>query len=61
MRVYLDACCLSRLTDDQSQQRVREEAEAIEEVLAKVRLGALEVVSSEAFEDEVSQIRPLER
>ncbi len=28
MRVYLDVCCLSRLTDDHSQARIREEAEA---------------------------------
>jgi hypothetical protein len=42
MRVYLDACCLSRLTDDQSQARIREEAEAIERVLAGVRRGTVE-------------------
>jgi predicted nucleic acid-binding protein len=29
LRIYLDACCLSRLTDDQSQARVRGEAEAL--------------------------------
>ena len=61
MRVYLDACCFSRLTDDQSQPRVREEAEAIEHVLEKVRLGVLELISSEALKDEVRKIRSLER
>ncbi len=28
MRLYFDACCISRLTDDQSQPRVLREAEA---------------------------------
>ena len=61
MRVYLDACCLSRLTDDQSQARVREEAEAIERTLAQVRLGRLELISSEALEDEARRTPVLER
>jgi hypothetical protein len=37
VKVYFDACCLSRLTDDQAQPRIREEAEAIERVLSHVR------------------------
>lgn len=53
MRVYLDACCLSRLTDDQSQARIREEAEAVEQVLVGVRRGTVELLSSEALDDEV--------
>ena len=36
---YLDACCLSRLTDEQSQLRVRAEADAIEKILRIVRNG----------------------
>jgi predicted nucleic acid-binding protein len=52
MRVYLDACGLSRLTDDQSQARIREEAEAIERVLVGVRRGTVHLISSEALEDE---------
>lgn len=53
MRVYLDACCLSRLTDDQSQTRIGKEAEAVEQVLAGVRRGNIQLLSSEALEDEV--------
>ena len=52
MRVYLDSCCLGRLTDDQSQARIREEAEAVERILAGVRLGTVDLISSEALEDE---------
>lgn len=61
MRVYLDACCLSRLTDDQSQARIREEAEAVEQVLAGVRRGVVELLSSEALEDEVRRNPSRER
>jgi len=53
VKVYLDACCLSRLTDDQSQARIREEAEAVEYVFARVRVGMVDLISSEALEDEV--------
>ncbi|MBL8176747.1 MAG: PIN domain-containing protein [Bryobacterales bacterium] len=61
MKVYLDACCLSRLTDDQSQARIREEAEAVEQVLAGVRRGVVELLSSEALEDEVRRNPSQER
>jgi hypothetical protein len=61
VRVYLDACCLSRLTDDQSQARIREEAEAIERLLARVRHGTLELVSSEALDDEIRRNPSMER
>lgn len=61
MKVYLDACCLSRLTDDQSQPRIREEAEAVERLLAGVRRGAVELVSSEALDDEVRRNPSMER
>ena len=33
MRLYFDACCLNRLTDDQGQSRIRNEAEAIERLM----------------------------
>jgi len=61
MRVYLDACCLSRLTDDQSQARIREEAEALEQVLVGVRRGTVELLSSEALDDEVRRNPSIER
>ena len=32
MRIYLDACALNRLLDDQQQPRIRREAEAVEEI-----------------------------
>ena len=61
MRIYLDACCLGRLTDDQPQARIREEAEAIERLLAGVRQGTVRLVSSEALDDEVQRNPSMER
>ena len=61
MRVFLDACCLSRLTDDQSQARIREEAEAVEQVLAGVRRGTIELLTSDALEDEVRRNPSMDR
>ena len=44
MKVYLDACCLSRLTDDQSQARIRQETEAVEaETLLSLASATVEV------------------
>ena len=53
MRVYLDACCLGRLTDDQTQRRIREEAEAVELVLGLVARGSIEWITSEALAEEI--------
>ena len=61
MRLYLDACCLNRLTDDQSQARVRNEAEAVEGILRLVRAGQATWVSSTALEIEISRNPDRER
>jgi predicted nucleic acid-binding protein len=55
LRVYLDACCLSRLTDDQGQTRVRAEADAVEQILGMVRAGLALWVSSTALNVEVGR------
>jgi predicted nucleic acid-binding protein len=55
LRVYLDACCLSRLTDDQSQARVRAEAEAVERIMRMVREGVATWVSSTILNIEISR------
>jgi predicted nucleic acid-binding protein len=55
VRLYLDACCLHRLTDDQSQPRVRQEAEAVESILRLVREGRLTWVSSAVLEIEIGR------
>ena len=55
MRLYLDACCLYRLTDDQGQARVRNEAEAVEGILRLVQGGNAAWVSSTILEIEVGR------
>jgi predicted nucleic acid-binding protein len=55
LRIYLDACCLSRLTDDQSQARVHAESDAIEHILRMVRTGLATWVSSTVLNIEVSR------
>ena len=55
MRVYLDACCLNRLTDDQSQGRIRDEAAVVEAVFRLVRTGGATWISSTALEIEINR------
>jgi predicted nucleic acid-binding protein len=61
MRIYLDACCLNRLTDDQSQPRIRAEALAVERVLKRVREGTVLWISSDALIDELDRNPDSER
>ena len=53
MRIYLDACCLLRPLDDQSQHPIRVESEAVCVILELCGKGTHRWVSSEAVEDEV--------
>ena len=61
MRVYLDACCLSRLTDDQSQPRIREEAEAVDQLMRRMRGGSIRWVASEVLIEEIDRNPAMER
>ena len=61
MRIYLDACCLNRLTDDQSQARIHGEAEAVESILRLVQAGRATWVSSRVLEIEIGRNPDLER
>ena len=54
MRVYLDACCLGRLTDDQRQPRIAAEAEAVERAFGLLRAGRIEWLSIAVLEAETS-------
>ena len=55
-RIYLDACCLNRPFDDQTQDRIRLEAEAVLLILAHIEAGRLELVGSEVLDFEIEQI-----
>ena len=56
MRIYLDACCLSRPFDDQTIDRNRLEAEAILAILDHVYRKELTLLASDALELELDAI-----
>lgn len=53
MRIHFDACCLNRLTDDQTQARIAREAEAVEQILALLHARTLEWISSALLPAEI--------
>ena len=60
-RVYLDVCCLNRPFDDQSQVRIRLEAEAVLLILAESGLGTHEWLSSDLVDIEIDRTPDPER
>lgn len=60
MRIYLDVCCLNRPFDDQSQNRIRLEAEAIL-LLLKRKSSDWIWLSSPAVTAEINQTPDIER
>jgi predicted nucleic acid-binding protein len=61
MKIYLDACCWNRPFDDQSQNRVRLEAEAVLSILEMAKLGKLEIIGSDIIDDELLRMPDDER
>lgn len=55
MRIYLDVCCLNRPFDDQTQDRIHLESEAVVIILKHVRSGHWEWISSEVVEYEIGR------
>ena len=58
---YLDVCCLNRPFDDQRQDRIRLEAEAILLILGRCEAGAWQWLSSAVVEEEVNNTPSRER
>jgi predicted nucleic acid-binding protein len=57
----LDVCCFNRPFDDQTQERVRLEAEAVLLILGLCQRGEWHLVGSEAITLEINQTRDLEK
>jgi len=55
MKVYMDVCCLNRPFDDQNQDRVRIEAEAILNILEYCQNGVWTLAASKALDFELAQ------
>jgi len=56
MKIYLDVCCLNRPFDDQTQDRIRLETEAIYIILNKISLNKLKLVNSDIIFYEIEKI-----
>lgn len=59
--IYLDVCCLNRPFDDQNQERIRLESEAVLLILERCEHRDWKVVGSEAIAFEVRRIADEER
>jgi len=60
-RIYFDVCCINRPFDDQRQERIHMEAEAVELMLERVRRGRWVWVRSDVVDLEVSRTPDPER
>lgn len=54
VKVYLDTCCLNRCHDDQRQERIWLESQAIEVILERIQNGQWERIGSEALDAEIA-------
>ncbi len=55
MKIYLDTCALNRLTDDQNQPRIRDEAKAVERILDLVTADEVRWISSPVLRAELQR------
>ncbi|MBE0428015.1 MAG: PIN domain-containing protein [Nitrospirae bacterium] len=56
MKIYLDVCCLNRPFDDQVQDRVRLESEAVLSILNHSKVKGWRLLNSEVISIEISKI-----
>jgi predicted nucleic acid-binding protein len=61
MKIYLDACCLNRPFDEQSQLRIRLESEVIIFILSRIYEKEWEWIGSEILEIELEQTPNVEK
>ncbi|MDE0398249.1 MAG: PIN domain-containing protein [Candidatus Poribacteria bacterium] len=55
MKIYLDTCCLNRLSDRQIQERIRQETEAVNMMLSNFRTKRWHWISSSILQFEINQ------
>lgn len=60
-KIYLDACCLNRPFDDQTQSRIYLEAQAVITILNQCQTGTWKLINSSALIAELNQTPDLER
>ena len=59
MRIYLDNCCYNRPFDDQTQERIHIESEAILAILQRSQEGIYTIIGSDILELEINQSNDL--
>ncbi len=61
MKIYLDTCCLNRPFDDQSQERIRLETEAVMIIFARLSRKEWIWLGSQALEIEIDRAPDIEQ
>jgi len=61
MKIYLDVCCLNRPFDDQTQEKIHLESEAVLIILSNIASQQWELVGSDVIDFEISKIPDMER
>lgn len=56
MTIYMDACCLNRPFDDQTQDKIRIESDAILAILSYCLSGEWQLISSEVLDYEIDSM-----
>jgi predicted nucleic acid-binding protein len=61
MKLYLDNCCYNRPYDDQTQERVHLEGEAVLAIINKYGRNDYEIIGSSVLDIEIEQIENMEK
>ena len=61
MKIYLDVCCLNRPFDDQTQDRIHLEAEAVLTIMKFIEAGKWTLLNSDGISYEIDKIPEKER
>ena len=56
MRIYLDNCCYNRPFDDQTQERIHLESEAVLAILKRGQRGIYQIIGSDILELEMDRM-----
>jgi hypothetical protein len=61
MKLYLDTCCYSRPYDDQTQEKVHMEGEAILTIINRFKQNNNEIMGSQVLDIEIDRIDDIEK
>ena len=61
MKIYMDNCCYYRPFDDQAQDRIRLETDAIVTIVARCEAGDLELIGSDILKYEMSKVSDFDK